>query len=355
METNARDGDTPLRKSIPLFMHGTVAGILWTLLIALSLVLNHSVQKREILEFARIEARTAFEKDVVYQHWNVMQGGVYVDVSDHTPPNPYMKMKDRDLETTTGRKLTLVNPAYMTRQSHELSNQMQGIKGHITSLHTIRPENRPDIWEEQALSAFARGVPEVSSVEQIDGQPYMRLMRPLIAEKSCRGCHAEQGYAGGDIRGGISASVPVAPFFGYMDRAWRTSLFWHVLVWAAGGAGLLLALFQLRLQIHRRQAAEARLHEQDKVQGTLEMAGAVCHGLNQPMQAAVGNAELLMMQMDPNDPGYEKVRKINAQVMKMGEITRKLMGVTRHETIEYPMGKIVDIDQSTGEKQLAGD
>lgn len=338
--------DTLMPKAIPLRRYGIVAGAIWTLLIAVSVLLNYSAQKREILEFARIEARTAFEKDVVYRRWNAMQGGVYVTVSANTPPNPYLKMKDRDLETTTNHQLTLVNPAYMTRQSHEISSRMQGIKGHITSLKPIRPENRPDAWESHALASFARGTAEVSAVAPIDGMPYMRLMRPLITEKTCLTCHAEQGYAEGDIRGGISASVPLAPFFAYADRSRRTMVSLHVLVWAAGVAGMMIALFQLQFQINQRQAAEAQLRQQDKVQGALEMAGAVCHGLNQPMQAAMGNAELLMMQMNPNDSGYEKVRKIKEQIMRMGEITRKLMGITRYETKDYPMGKIVDVERS---------
>ena len=49
---------------------------------------------------------------------------------------------------------------------------------------------------------------------------------------------------------------------------------------------------------------EARLYEQEKIQGVLEMAGAVCHGLNQPLQAAAGNDQLLLIQMKPEDPAY---------------------------------------------------
>ena len=349
MKTWAPD-DARINKIVSFRLHGILAGILWTFLIAASLLLNHSAQQHEILEFARIEARTAFEKDVVSRRWNAIQGGVYVAISAYTQPNPYLKMEDRDIETTTGRRLTLVNPAYMTRQNHELSSHLQGIKGHITSLNPIRPENRPDSWEVQALASFVQGADEVSAVEQIDGQSYLRFMRPLITEKSCLTCHAEQGYAEGDIRGGISASVPLAPFFGHADGSRKTMVFWHLLVWAVGLAGAALAFFQLQQQISRCQAVEARLHEQNKVQGALEMAGAVCHGLNQPLQAAAGNAELLLMQMKPEDPGYEKVSRINVQVMKMGEITRKLMGITRYETKDYPMGKIVDIDRSSGKE-----
>ncbi len=41
----------------------------------------------------------------------------------------------------------MVNPAYMTRMAHEIQNRTLGIKGHITSLKPIRPENVADSWE----------------------------------------------------------------------------------------------------------------------------------------------------------------------------------------------------------------
>ena len=47
------------------------------------------------------------------------------------------------------------------------------------------------------------------------------------------------------------------------------------------------------------------------------MAGAVCHGLNQPLQAAAGNDQLLLIQMKPEDPSYEKANRIKVQVVKM--------------------------------------
>ena len=62
---------------------------------------------------------------------------------------------------------------------------------------------------------------------------------------------------------------------------------------------------------------EARLYEQEKIQGAIETAGAVCHGLNQPLQAAAGNDQLLLIQMKPEDPAYEKVNRIKVQVVKM--------------------------------------
>jgi hypothetical protein len=67
-----------------------------------------------------------------------------VPVSDVTQPNPYLKHPKRDLLTTDGMQLTMVNPAYMTRQLAEIAEQADGVKFHITSLKTIRPANAAD-------------------------------------------------------------------------------------------------------------------------------------------------------------------------------------------------------------------
>ena len=199
----------------PIGLRGYLVGLLvvWTVFVGTVLLWNLRHQGHETLEVARHQARVAFEKDLVYRRWVAGHGGVYVPVSEQTPPNPYLShVEERDITTPSGRRLTLINPAYMTRQVHELGAEQYGLRGHITSLNLIRPENAADPWEKEALESFGQGVTEVSSVEQIDGQSYMRLMRPLVTEEGCLKCHAGQGYKQGDIRGGISVSVPMEPF-----------------------------------------------------------------------------------------------------------------------------------------------
>jgi|GEM_PF-3523363 len=84
----------------------------------------------------------------------------------------------------------------------------------------------------------------------------------------------------------------------------------------------------------RIQAEQDRLSS-EKLLSVLEMAGAVCHELNQPLMAISGYSELLMMGLDPSHPHYEKLSKIHGQIKKTGEITRKLMGITKYETRQY--------------------
>ena len=119
----------------------------WSLVVSGSFWWNVSQGRREILSMARLQARVAHKKDVIYRRWNAEHGGVYVPASEKTIPNPYLDAPNRDISDPSGRALTLINPAYMTRQVHELGEQAYGVHGHITSLNPIRPENAPDPWK----------------------------------------------------------------------------------------------------------------------------------------------------------------------------------------------------------------
>lgn len=93
--------------------------------------------------------------------------------------------------------------------------------------------------------------------------------------------------------------------------------------------------------------AESERAQKEKLQGVVEMARAVCHEMNQPLQAVIGLSELLAMDAEENDPIFKNLKNIQEQADRMGEITKKLMKVTRYETKDYPGEKIIDIDKAT--------
>jgi PAS domain S-box-containing protein len=241
--------------------HSWALALLWTGCIAVSLLWNLYEQREKILETARNSAQITFENDVLYRRWVAKQGGVYVPASEHTPPNPYLNVPDRDITTSSGLSLTLVNPAYMARQVNQMAAEIHGSQGHITSLNPIRPENGPDPWEAAALKSFERGVKEVSSVERIADEEYMRLMRPFVAEKACLKCHASQGYKEGDIRGGISVSIPMAPLWAIERPFIKKISLAHLLLWIVGIAGIGVSKRGLEKEILARERAEAVLSE----------------------------------------------------------------------------------------------
>ena len=255
-------GAPPLDRASSLrTMTLALAGV-WTAVMVVSLGWSLYQLDRAVRATAQAETRGAFNKDLVYRRWAAFHGGVYVPATEKTPSSPYLAhIPERDLTTPSGRKLTLVNPAYMTRQVHELGREQYGLAGHITSLNPIRLANAPDPWERAALTAFERGQVEVSSIETLDGEPHMRLMQRMVVEESCLKCHAAQGYKVGDIRGGVSVSAPMAPYEAIVSASRRTIAAGHAAIWALGLLGLGLGERCIRRGLCERDRAEAEVRQ----------------------------------------------------------------------------------------------
>lgn len=97
-----------------------------------------------------------------------------------------------------------------------------------------------------------------------------------------------------------------------------------------------------------RKQAELERVQKERLQGALEMSGSICHELNQPLQYISGVAEIILMDMRKDDPIFDMIVKVKTQVERMGNITKKLMGITTYQTREYVGGrKIIDIDKAS--------
>lgn len=237
-----------------------ILALAWTILTGSLLGWAIFHRQQEMLTVAMNKARTVYEKDLIYYRWAAQQGGLFVPVTAKTPPNPYLK--DRgvkyEMETISGRELALVNPEYMIRQVYEIQTPSHDVLGHITSLTPIRAANAADPWERKALAAFEKGRKEVCSIEEMNGQRYFRLMRPMVTEAECLKCHADQGYQVGDIRGGISVSVSMELLHKiYGEDIFILSLA-HGALWLLGLLGIFLGAFRIAGSIREKEQAETR-------------------------------------------------------------------------------------------------
>ena len=222
-----------------LYRYIALAIVIWALLIAGSLAWGIHNENKNAIELAKNEARVVFNKDLAFRTWAASHGGVYVPPDERTPPNPYLShIPDRDVTTTTGKSLTLMNPAYLLRQVMEDYESLYGVRGHITSLKLLNPINAPDEWERNTLMAFEQGADEKTELTSIDGVPYMRLMAPLVTEEACLKCHGYQGHKVGDVRGGVSVAVPMATYSAIMHADIFTQLGTHGTIFLLGLGGI---------------------------------------------------------------------------------------------------------------------
>ncbi|MHB8844091.1 MAG: c-type heme family protein [Nitrospirota bacterium] len=249
-ENEKKPQSLPAQKYILLLVFG------WTVLLFVSLSWNSRITHLNNLEKARLVARSFYDLTIEFRRWGSLHGGVYVPVTATQQPNPYLTVAERDVTTTTGRKLTLVNPAWMTRQVFELISKRSTLPiiSRLTSLKYINPVNKPDPWEMSALQDFEGGEKETSAVANIGGEPYMRIMRPFRTEQACLKCHGHQGYKVGDIRGGISIAVPMRPHLAAEAKEQKALLLSHLFIWFIGTGGIML--FGRNIQRHQRQIVE---------------------------------------------------------------------------------------------------
>ena len=208
----------------------------WLLIISASATWNVWDDKREIEHISLESARALFQQIVLDRSWNARHGGVYVPITKTTVPNPYLEEPLRDLETLEGISLTKINPAFMTRQISKIAQENTGVQFHITSLHPIRPANKATDWELEWLKEFEKGEKERSELISDSSGTIYRYMAPLFVTDGCMKCHAKQGYEVGDIRGGISVTLPFISF-----SSAKTSILVHGLIFFVGLAGIILA------------------------------------------------------------------------------------------------------------------
>ena len=193
--------------------YSNFGGFVWVLIISLSLFWNLYSIRKQSEDIAISNAQTFFEKDSEFRKWASKHGGLYAPLNERTPSNPMLShIPNRDIELPSGDSLTLMNPAYMLRQLQDEYNGSSQIISNITSLKPLQSENAPDSWERKALLEFENGKEEVIEFSKITGKEHLRVIRPLIMKEKCLKCHEVHGYKVGDIRGGISVSVPIESF-----------------------------------------------------------------------------------------------------------------------------------------------
>lgn len=260
-------GNSGISSSFGTFWRYTVgAGVFWTLLVILSFSWNNSVSQKQSQQLLHKEAVANFDKDQAFRMWGTKHGGLYVPMTEETPPSPYMAhIPERDITTPSGKKLTLLNPAYMTRQLMDDYEQQYGIKGKITGLTLLRPENAPDEWEEQALHKLKAGTEEVLEESSINGVPHLRIMRPMYMKPGCDKCHGHLGFKTGDFRGGVSLSVPATPYIEARKDALASLITSHSVGWLLGILGILLSSNQIKRQILAGRETENQLRRSEHV------------------------------------------------------------------------------------------
>ncbi len=191
-----------------------VFALLFLVIIFRQITLNHDQKLKQLEQMMVQKAVSHFEDMLVTREWNARHGGVYVKRQEGLEPNPYLS--DNRLQIDDNTTLIKINPAWMTRQISELSNQQANRYYKITSLLPLNPDNAPDDFEKEALLHLEKNpdqtyyyttIDQTAATASSDTPPTFNFLGRLDMQDACMKCHAFQGYKTGDLRGGIRISL----------------------------------------------------------------------------------------------------------------------------------------------------
>lgn len=303
---------------------------------------------RHFIQQMKETARAYFTQILVTRRWNAEYGGVYVEVSEDTQPNPYLADDpERDIVTVKGKKYTKLNPSYMTREMSDFAEKMGIYKFHITSSRPINPINMPDEWEKEALVSFEEGELEAYEIMDVSGKEHFRYMAPLFVNRPCLKCHEKHGYELGDIRGGISVSIPADTQRSFHD-ALKSQTRRGLLIVGLFSSSVIIGiiwLFSRRLN----KAIEMEL-EAGKLKSAVELAGAAAHELRQPMTIISGCAELLKDKVAQGEDIRQETGIIIEQCQRMNDLIIRMLNITEYRIKYYDEDtKIFDLGKRAHE------
>jgi len=207
-------------------------------------IYDHARQRRAL---ALETARTFLTQLKNTRDWIAGHDGIWVMADpERSQPSPLKKGPDDDLLTRDGRRMTRISPATMIRELSLIAAKKGKATFHLTSLDPVNPENRPRQWERKWLDDFREDPREKSAVIRSDNGLMFRYMAPLFVRKECLQCHTEKNFSLGEIRGGVSITLPMS----------RSGINWPLwishLASMAGGVALIL-FFSSRINSGRRQ------------------------------------------------------------------------------------------------------
>ncbi|HSH68507.1 MAG TPA: PAS domain S-box protein, partial [Deferrisomatales bacterium] len=251
--------------------------VLWTLTLTASLGWLLHQQRIEEKAAAAITARVSYEADVKYLSWLSALGGLFVNAEVEFPPDPHLGgAPGSGILLPDGTKLMPLTPIYVLRLVHALDIMPLEVSSRLTSLTPVVPEDVPDPWEAEALGALSRGQRERVDLAEVDGENYLRLMKPLRLGQDCINCHEKEGYREGFLQGGISVTVPMdrPEEFGRRSDAYLYAV--HAILWLLGTGFIGYGARSLSARIRERdQALEEVSDERNFSDSVLETVGAL--------------------------------------------------------------------------------
>ena len=333
------------------------------------------------------QARLLNKQIILTRQWVADHDGLFLLMEPGVEANPYLK--DPVMIDTAGHQYVKRNPAMVTRELSFYADQAGFCRYRVTTLKPINPANAPDDFERQSLLLFEeQGVPEIFEIQKTDSGHVLRHITPLPTEESCLGCHGHQGYKVGDIRGGLSVTIPMDRAYTLISKNNRMLLAIAIATIVLVGITLFLLIdflvvrrlsllagamdrlreegespghlpaghdeigslaerfreLLLRLSTSRLDLARSReqVCHNEKMAALGRLAAGVAHEINNPLGGMANCVQSMLTAPDDHERNRRYLELLSKGLRRIGDTVRQLLNFGRNEPVRR---RVVDVDE----------
>ena len=198
-------------------------------------------ERHHFTETIKLKAESLARHTQALRRWVGGQGGVYVETNDKIKPHPLLvHVPERDIETPSGRKLTLLNSRSVLREILREFESGGGDRVRLVSHHPMNLSNIPDDWEKKALNELETRAAEAQAIVYSVEESFFRLMSPMKMKSKCLKCHHYLSENPQKVVGGLSVMVDKTPYDRLNEEMLHKIRMGYLGIWIVGLLGLAL-------------------------------------------------------------------------------------------------------------------
>ncbi len=288
-----------------------------------------SFQEELVVEQATRQAKMLFDQIRITRQWVADHNGLFLVKGPGVEENPFLQ--EGQIRDEQGNWLVKRNPAMVTRELSAYAATEGMGQFNVTSLHPLNPDNVPDDFERRSLEQFDQGAAETVAMEMIAGKHRLRYMAPLKVESTCLNCHTDPAFQIGDIRGGMSVSIPMG--WAYAEIKTNNRLLLNIGLATIAIVSLTIYLLFDRLVVRRLKILARAM---DQYPERREFERLLASDPDDEIGSLAGHYRNLCLRLDQSQQELDSAREQVFQSEKLAALGRLVAGIS-HE-INNPLG-----------------